>query len=42
MDVEASKDEGNRAQENLARCIFLVSLASVSFAVPDFQTVEIA
>ena len=42
MDLEASKNEGNRAQENLALCNFLAALAPVSFAVTDFQTVEIA
>jgi len=42
MDLKASKNEGNRAQEKLACCFFLASLAPVSFAVPDFQTVEIA
>ena len=42
MDLEASKIEGTRARENLAFYNFWASLASVSFAVQDFQTVEIA
>ena len=42
MELEASTNEGNRAQEKLARCFFLAMLAPLSFGVPDFQTVEIA